>query len=463
MTDGHWAASGSGTACRPRARPARLERLRGEAYVAPAPREPGEPFPVLPEPDAWRSPFAAATWLEALDGLSRRPLAPLALGVHLPLCAQRCAYCAHEVSPIGDGDAIDRYLDVLEIEVALLADALAARREVVRLHVSGGTPNLLDERQLDRLRAILDRHLRWPADTESSIDCDPRRTSRAQLEHLCALGFRHVRFGMADLSASVQQACGRPQSAALLADAVGNAQSCGFETVQVDLVCGLPGQDTASLATTLDALRAIGPDRVRCLRYLHDPAAHPAQRAVGHDGIGDPAALFAFATHALGAAGYHAIGDGWFVLDSDEWLAAREAGELVRCADGYSAQPFADRIAVGPGRVSDVGGVLARSAPLRGDWENRLKEGRLPVVAAHRRSGFEARQQAALDHLFAHHELPTRFAAGGLEPAFERITAHAVDGWVRCAPDRLLLTEDGLCRLDQLGAAIAQARPGVSA
>jgi oxygen-independent coproporphyrinogen-3 oxidase len=414
---------------------------------------------VLPQPDRWRSPFAAATWLEALDGLARRAQAPIALGVHLPLCTQRCAYCAHEVSPIGDGTPIDRHLDALELELSLLSAALDARREVVRLHVGGGTPNLLDEAQFDRLRAIIDRHLRWPADAESSIDCDPRRSSRAQFEHLRALGFRHVRFGMADLAPAVQLACGRIHSAALLADAVGNAQSCGFDSVQVDLVCGLPAQDLAGLAATTEALVAIGPDRVRCLRYLHDPANHPVQRGVATDPPADPAAMFAFAAHALRAAGYHAIGDGCFVLDGDEWLTAREAGGLVRCVDGYSAQPFEDQLAVGPGRTSDVGGVLARNAPLRGDWQHRLNEGRLPVVAAHRRTPFQMRQRAALDHLYACHELPSRLVAGGLETAWAGIAAHTRDGWVRCAPDRLLLTEDGECQLDRLAEPIVNARP----
>lgn len=421
--------------------------------VPPMPDEPGEPLRTLPDPSAWRAHFALPTWLEAIEQLAARPDDGLAVGVHLPLCAQRCAYCAHEVVAIGDGDAIDRYLDALEIELGLVASLLDARRELLRLHVGGGTPNLLDDGQLARLREAIERHFRWPADAESSIDCDPRRGSRAQLELLRAMGFRHLRFGMADLDPAVQAASGRLQSRALLADAVACAQQAGFETVQVDLVCGLPGQDASRLAATIEALLAIGPDRIRCLRYLHDPERHPGQRAVP----GEPATLaaevdaaFRFAARALQATGYHALGDGWFVLDSDAWLGGREAGTLLRWAHGYSTAPAADTLCFGPGRASEAGEVLARSEPVPGEWERRLREDRLPVVAAHRRSALESRQHLAVDHLFAYHELPRALLGDGLEAAWEQIGAHAVDGWVQRAPDRLRVTPAGCAHLAQL-------------
>ena len=428
----------------------------------PPPAEPGEAFGTVPHPATWHAALPGAAWLQALDDVARRADDPLAIGVHVPFCAQRCAYCAHDVAATGDGSPLDAYLDALEQEFALVAGILGARREVGRLHVGGGTPNLLDEAQFERLRGMLERHFRCPGDTEASIDCDPRRSSRSQFEQLRALGFRHVRFGMADLDPAVQRASGRLQSARLVADAVANAQDCGFETVQVDLVCGLPGQDPERLAASIEALLAIGPDRIRCLRYLHDPLVHPAQRSLAHDAAHDAAAvpaLYAFAAHALQAAGYHAIGDGWYVLDTDEWLRAREAGSLLRSALGYTATPAADLLCFGPGRSSDAGGTLARNETSRAAWAQRLRDGRLPTVAAHRRTPFEARQRAALDHLFAYHEFPARLAAGGLEAAWAAIARHAGDGWVRRAPDRLLLTEDGRCHLDQLAAPIATALP----
>lgn len=433
-------------------RPRAVAASRATAVPA-MPAEPGEALAVVPEPAAWRAAFALPTWLGALDRLASHADAGLAIGLHLPLCAQRCAYCAHDVVATGDGDAIDRYLDALEIELGIAASVLDGRRELLRLHVGGGTPNLLDDAQLRRLGDLVRGHFRWPADAESSIDCDPRRSSRAQLELLQALGFRHLRFGMSDLEPSVQAASGRLQSRALVADAVACAQDAGFESVQLDLVCGLPGQDTARLATTLEAMLAIGPDRIRCLRYLHDPARHPGQRAVPCEatlpdhGID---AAFHFATQALQAAGYHALGDGWFVLDSDPWLLGRESGSLLRWAHGYSTTPAADTLGFGPGRLSEAEGVLARSEPLRGEWERRLRDGRLPIVAAHRRSALEARQHAAVDHLFTYHELPRAMLRGGLEPAWDAICAFAAEGWVLRAADRLLVTPEGRSRLGRL-------------
>lgn len=448
-----------------RPRPDAITRARAPAAgrtqpPAPMPAEPGEALAIVPQPQAWRSSFALPTWLEALDALATRAMHGVALGIHLPLCAQRCAYCAQEVVATGDGVAIDRYLDALELELGMVASLLDARPELLRLHVGGGTPNLLDHAQLDRLRRLVERHFRWPADVESSIDCDPRRGSKGQLELLHALGFRHVRFGMADLDPAVQSASGRLQSRALVADAVACAQDAGFDTVQVDFVCGLPGQDEPRLAASIEALLAIGADRIRCLRYLHDPARHPAQRAVAVDTtrlVEDADAAFQFAARALQAAGHQAIGDGWFVLDSDDWLAGRAAGTLRRWAHGYSTAPAADTLCFGPGRVSESGAVLVRNEPLRGEWERRVREGRLPVVAAHRRNTIETRQQAAIDRLFACHELPRALLRDGLEPAWEAIAAHVADGWVLRAPDRLLVASAGCSRLGRLARHLLEA------
>lgn len=426
---------------------------RARLPVPPAPGEPGEAWPVLPQPSDWRAPFPLPTWMAALDQVASRPAQGLAIGIHLPLCAQRCAYCAHDVVATGDGSAVDRYLDALEIELELAASILGTRRELLRMHVGGGTPNLLDDAQLGRLVERVERHFRWPADAESSIDCDPRRSSRAQLALLRALGFRHLRFGMADLDPGVQAGSGRLQSRALVADAVLAAQQAGFDSVALDLVCGLPGQDTARLAATLDALLRIGPDRVRCLRYVHDPARYPGQRAVPCDAVSLAAevdAAFAFAARALQAAGYLPVGDGWFVLDGDPWLEARATGTLRRWLHGYASGPAADTLGFGPGRISAAGAVLARNEPLRGEWERRLRDGRMPVVAAHHRGALEARLHAAVDHLFAYHELPRALLGDGLEAIWDAIGAHAADGWVARAPDRLRVTAEGCGHLPEL-------------
>lgn len=425
----------------------------------PAPAEPGEAWSVLPAPADWRAPFALPTWMAAMDQLASSPAQGLALVIHLPLCAQRCAYCAHDVIATGDGRTIDRYLDALEIELELAASLLEGRREMLRLHVGGGTPNLLDDAQLGRLAEAIEHHFRWPADAESSIDCDPRRSSRAQLELLRALGFRHLRFGMADLDPGVQSASGRLHSRALVADAVLGAQQSGFDTVALDLVCGLPGQGTARLAATVDALLRIGPDRIRCLRYVHEPARHPGQRAVPCDPdtlAADVDAAFAFAARALQAAGYHALGDGWFVLDDDPWLEGRAARTLLRWQHGYAAGPVAGTLGFGPGRCSEAGDVLGRNEPLRGEWERRLREGRMPVVAAHRRGALETRVHAAIDHLFAYHELPRALLGDGLEAAWDAIGAHAADGWVVRAPDRLWVSPGGCGHLRELARPLAE-------
>lgn len=392
-------------------------------------------------------------WAQALRRLQRRPDDTLAISVNLPFCAMRCGYCSSDVQVTADGREVDAYIDALLLQMDGVVGSAGRDREVVQVHVGGGTPNLLADAQLERLVAGLRARFRLLPETEWSIECDPRRCSASQFDTLRRLGFRHLHLGMADLDADVQRATGRIQSASVMADVVAMARHARFETVQVDLVCGLPRQTEVSWQATLDGVLGLGLDRVRCLRYRHRPAQAWNQFSIASDALPtglNCEALGLRAARALTDAGYVWVGPDLFVLDDDPLVRAASRGELRRSRIGLTARPVDHVLGFGAGQVSEVMDTIAFGDPSRTAWQQRVCAGEWPLVSARRRSAGERLARRAVDHLQTRLELPLQQAPLALEASYARLAALEPLGWIAIEADRLRVTPRGRLHLEQL-------------
>jgi oxygen-independent coproporphyrinogen-3 oxidase len=432
---------------------------RATAVEAPGPR-----YRHYPRPDSWDPEFNPGVWRNALLELASRVDDAVAIELHLPFCAVRCHYCGFDINVGADDDVIDRYIEALDREMALVAGASGRGREALQVHLSGGTPNQLADRQLERLMERVARHFRLLPETEISIECDPRRTSAMQLDMLRNLGFGRVAFGMADPDPAVQGAAGRLQSMALMRDVFAMSRAVGFDSVELDFVCGLPAQSIDSVARSVDDIVALGPDRITCLRYRHTPSRWWNQCAIDREHLPGPDesdALHARATTALAAAGYQWLGADRFVLDTDPLVLAREHGGLRRNALGFHALPVEHLLAFGNGRISDVAGTLARNDPNLAGWQRAVETGRLAVVGGCRRSADALRRRAVIDSLLCDLAVPASLAQG-LQVEYAALAATAALGWVEVSDEGIRITTDGQRRLESLCALFDAAAPEVA-
>ena len=399
-------------------------------------------------------PFPAAhVYADALDRLARRPDEAVSIDVRLPFCPMHCIYCGCDIDVTHDDEVIDRYLDALECEVAMVASRLGERREVLQLHFGGGTPNYLSDTQLARAVRIVTDHFAVLAETEASIDCDPRRASAYQLERMRALGLRQVTFGMVDLQPCVQRVIGRFQSAQLMHDACRMAVRAGFESVAIDFLHGLPEQTGDGMRMTLREIIDMGPDRVICHEYVHRPDLHRQQCAIVPEQVPEPRerdALFAAAVESLTDVGYTWIGIDHFALDTDELSLAQEDRRLGCNAIAYSAIPARHVLGFGSGATGDVDGTLVRNEIRPLEWRRHVQMSRLPTVIAHRRSHDEARRCEAAMQLLCNLELPAHCEAQGLTSAYERLRRRANDGLVTADAARIRVTPRGRFALRDL-------------
>lgn len=420
-----------------------------------------------PRPDEVAEPERVAEqYTRALESLAARPLEPLALTMTVPFCAAHCLCCDRDIRAAQPQAVIDDYVEGLLQQFQDTASRLGGDREVLQWHLGGGTLTELDDAALSRLVRAVQARWRVPADAELSIECDPRRIGRAQLQRLRGLGFRQIHFGVLDLDAQVQQAIGRCHSAALIDDACDLARGCGFETIGLELMVGLPLQDETRWRATLERIVAIAPDRVTLVRYRHRPRQAPAQCAIDAEQLPDGrtcSALADLAAARLREAGYRWLGANCFVLENDELCGAASQGRLRRNLIGYTGMPRSALLGLGAGAVTDVDGHLFWNLrePL---WRDALRTGRLPVARARRATEQGQRRRQAAELLLCTLELPAQWAHGGLEAAYADLARHEADGLVHVLEDRIVVTDAGRHLLPQLcaeldGAATAADAP----
>ncbi len=354
-----------------------LGRLRELAakYDRPGPR-----YTSYPTAPTWTESFGEEEFRSAL-GRSRG--SELALYCHIPFCESLCTYCACNREIRRDHSVADSYLNALALEAEALAEACGGERRCAQLALGGGTPTYLDESQLARLCEIIDRHFPPSEAAERSVEVDPRVTSRGQLEVLAQHGFNRISLGVQDLSPVVQRAIRRVQSLEQIALITEAARALGYQSVNYDLIYGLPFQTVESFQETLARVLEQRPDRIALYSYAHVTWVSKQQRGFDRRDLPDAKRKLAIFTNAMARltlAGYVYLGLDHFALPEDSLCLAAEEGDLRRNFMGYTTHAPLDVVALGPSGISEFSDAYAQSFRSFADWEERIRGGKLATL-----------------------------------------------------------------------------------
>lgn len=346
----------------------------------------GPRYTSFPTADRFVEAFTQADYAQALEqrrsGAAAMAL-PLSLYVHIPFCESLCYYCACNKIITKHHDRAAAYLRYLEVEVNLHVRHLGAGQSVSQLHLGGGSPTFLSDGELRELMAMLRRNFSFAAGGEYSIEIDPRTIDNDRLDVLAELGFNRLSFGVQDFDPVVQKAVHRVQPAEQVFALVEAARSRGFESVNVDLIYGLPGQTPESFDRTLAQINALKPDRIALYAYAHLPERFKPQRRISSVDIPPASAkvsMLARSMAAFMASGYVYIGMDHFALPNDSLAVAKRQGRLHRNFQGYSTQPDCDLIGLGVSSIGRVGATYSQNAKTLEEYYDYLDQGQFPVV-----------------------------------------------------------------------------------
>jgi oxygen-independent coproporphyrinogen-3 oxidase len=322
---------------------------------------PGPRYTSYPTADRFVEAFGQDDYVLALQqrrlGTTAKAL-PLSLYVHIPFCESLCYYCACNKIITKHHDRAEVYLRYLSREVDLHTAHCGSGQVVSQLHLGGGTPTFLSDAGLRELMAMLQRSFTFAPGGEYSIEVDPRTVNADRLALLAEVGFNRLSFGVQDFDAEVQKAVHRVQPAEQVFSLVESARSLGFESINVDLIYGLPRQTPESFDRTLAQVVQLRPDRIALYAYAHLPERFKPQRRIV------PAELPA--------------ASGKLSMLSRSLDAFMDAGYVYVGMD--RTQPDCDLIGLGVSAIGRVGATYSQNAKTLDEYYDFLDQGRLPVV-----------------------------------------------------------------------------------
>ena len=346
---------------------------------------PGPRYTSYPTADRFVEAFGASDYILALKQRKVAALAkqPMSLYVHIPFCDSLCYYCACNKIITKHHERAATYLHYLEREVDLQVEHCGRGQMVSQLHLGGGTPTFLSDEQLSSLWSMLQERFAFDPAGEYSIEVDPRTVTRARLARLKAIGFNRLSFGVQDFDPVVQQAVHREQPAEQVFDLIAASRELGFQSINVDLIYGLPKQTQASFARTLQQMAQLRPDRIALYAYAHLPERFKPQRRIAQADLppaSEKVGMLASAIESFRGTGYVYVGMDHFALPDDALAIAKRQGRLHRNFQGYSTQPDCDLIALGVSAIGRVGATYSQNAKTLEEYYDLLDHQRLPVV-----------------------------------------------------------------------------------
>jgi oxygen-independent coproporphyrinogen-3 oxidase len=364
---------------------------------------PGPRYTSYPTAPVWNDAFGPDD-LEKVHEQADRARTPVSLYMHIPFCESLCLFCACNVIIQKDKQVAPPYLGVLKRELERVSRSVSRERPVVQFHWGGGTPTYLTPEQIEDLFGAARERFTFAPDAEVGIEVDPRVTSRTHLETLRRLGFNRLSMGVQDFHPEVQKAIHRIQPFEMTRDLVGAARELGFDSINVDLIYGLPHQTPERFSHTVDQIHQLAPDRVALFSYAHVPWLKKQQGAFAAH---LPEGMQKFEIFRTGLlkfleAGYLYIGMDHFAKPGDELAISQQNRTLHRNFQGYTTKAGADLYGMGITAISGIQDAYAQNHRDLASWEKAVAARGIATMRGYHLSPDDRLRRAVIGRLLCH-------------------------------------------------------------
>ena len=342
---------------------------------------PGPRYTSYPPATKFTDKISPETHLEKIRA-NNRTGRDLSLYFHLPFCQSLCWFCGCTTVITTDQKKSGDYIKYLEREMDLMKPLLNPKRKAVQLHFGGGTPTFSKPDEIRRLGDMIRSRFTFAPDIEAGVEMDPRRLTRDHVVALRETGFNRASLGVQDDDPVVQKAVHRIQPFEMTKQTVEWIRDAGFQSVNIDLIYGLPYQTPKSFKKTLDEILSLKPDRFAVFNYAHVPWIRPGQKIFKEDTFPSPETkleLLKLTIERLTSEGYVYIGMDHFARAQDELAVAQKQKTLQRNFQGYSTRGGADIYAFGMSSISQTDDFYWQNQKALPDYCAALDSERLPL------------------------------------------------------------------------------------
>lgn len=406
--------------------------------------QPGPRYTSYPTAPQWDDSFGEQQLRKAFrEANTKTKPAPLSLYFHIPFCESLCLYCGCNVVINKRHEVAIPYIDHLKREIDSVSCEIDHSRIVEQLHWGGGTPTYLSPQQIEDLFSYIRARFAFSPTAEVSIEIDPRATTAEHCRVLRGVGFNRLSMGIQDFDPIVQHAVHRVQPYEDTRRLFDHCREIGFESINVDLIYGLPHQTVESFADTINKIVMMNPDRIAVFSYAHVPWMKKQQGSFARylpEGL-EKFRIFATAIEMLTEAGYRYIGLDHFAGPDDEIVRAQDARTLHRNFQGYTTKAGCDVYAMGVSAITGLEDVYAQNVRELPGYYQAIEAGRWPTMRGVRVGDEDKLRRAVINRILCHSLL--------LKPEIERefgidFDAHFAGELTRLAE----LENEGLVRMD---------------
>ncbi len=416
---------------------------------------PGPRYTSYPTAPHFTEEFTSEKYLDEIIRTNNQVNAPdLSLYYHLPFCDTLCYFCGCNMIITRNRDRIKEYIKYLKNEIDLLRTYIASGRKVVQLHWGGGTPTHLDPDEITDLISFINTSFEIKADAEQGCEIDPRGLTR---EHLAALrngGFNRISMGVQDFDSKVQKAVNRIQPEDMTRQVVSWVRELGFQSINLDLMYGLPFQTMESFEKTVDATINISPDRIAVFNYAHVPwmkkhmnLINPADLPSAEDKL----QILKMTIEKLTSAGYDFIGMDHFAKPTDELSVAQREKKLYRNFQGYSTHAGTDLYGMGITSISQVGKSYVQNKKREKEYFDSLNDQTLPIERGVYLSDDDVLRRHVITKVMCDFELDFASIENQFSIEFENYFGNALNGMKEFIDDGLVSLSNRKLEVTQMG------------
>jgi len=346
--------------------------------------KPGPRYTSYPTAPQFNESFTHEDYLDEIVKTNYGANLPdLSLYYHIPYCDTLCYFCGCNMIITRNRDRIKEYNSYVKKEIDLLRQYLLPDRQVSQHHWGGGTPTHLNPDEINDLAGYITKSFNFKNNSENSCEIDPRELTKAHLEALRNNGFNRISMGVQDFNAKVQKAINRIQPEDITVKAVQWIRELKFQSLNLDLIYGLPFQTVEDFAVTVDKIINISPDRIAAFNYAHVPWMKKHMALIHPEDIPAPEVkleILKMTIEKLISAGYEFIGMDHFAKPDDELSVAMREKKLYRNFQGYSTNAGADLYAMGITSISQLKNIYAQNYKTEKEYYNAIDQGILPTT-----------------------------------------------------------------------------------